>query len=61
MGTEVPAAVERAVAWIRNEFGGLRDLPDEVIHVVWVSVYRGMELGLNIEERGGFDSLDEME
>jgi hypothetical protein len=46
-------AFARAVSWIHREFGRLDDLPKPVIPVIWVTVYRGMETGLEAESKGG--------
>jgi hypothetical protein len=47
------AAFVRAIDWIASNFGPLGDLPDSVVPVVWVSIYRAMEVGLEVERSGG--------
>jgi hypothetical protein len=49
-GTDL--AFVRAVDWIRRELGSVHDLPKPVIQVIWVSVYRSMETGLEAEAKG---------
>lgn len=46
-------AKRRSVKWILDRFGGLHDLPPEVASVVWVTVYRSMEVGIELEDQGG--------
>jgi hypothetical protein len=49
----VDLAFHRAVEWISREFGRLDDVPGSVIPVIWVTVYRSMEAGLEAEKKGG--------
>ncbi len=46
-------AFVRAVDWIHREIGSMRDLPKPVIQVIWATVYRSMETGLEAEAKGG--------
>lgn len=38
-----------SIKWIVDRLGSLRDLPDEVAKVVWVTVYRCIEVGVDLE------------
>jgi hypothetical protein len=49
-GTDL--AFVRAVDWIRRELGSVHDLSQPVIQVIWVTVYRSMETGLEAEAKG---------
>jgi hypothetical protein len=46
-------ASRRSIKWILDRLGSLRDLPDEVAAVVWVTVYRCMGVGIDVENQGG--------
>lgn len=50
-------AFARAVAWIQREFGRLDDLPKPLVPVIWITVYRSMETGLEAEGKGGAAGL----
>jgi hypothetical protein len=50
-GTDL--AFVRAVDWIHRELGSVHDLPKPVIQVIWITVYRSMETGLEAEAKGG--------
>jgi hypothetical protein len=50
-GTDL--AFVRAVDWIRRELGSVHDLSQPVIQVIWVTVYRSMETGLEAEANDG--------
>ena len=50
-------AFTRAVSWIHKELGGLDDLPKPIVPVIWVTVYRSMEVGLKMEQTGGVTGL----
>jgi hypothetical protein len=56
-GEDVDLAFARAIDWIHCEFGRLDDLPDPLVPVIWVTVYRGMETGLEAESKGGGTGL----
>jgi hypothetical protein len=45
-------AAERALSWIRKEFGDLDDLHRDVIAVIWVTTYRAMEIGSTVGGQG---------
>lgn len=42
-----------SIKWIVDRLGSLRDLPDEVAKVAWVTVYRCIEVGVDLENQGG--------
>ena len=42
---------------IHREFGGLDDLPKPLVPVIWVTVYRSMQVGLEAERTGGVRGL----
>jgi hypothetical protein len=46
-------AIERAIKLIGGKYGSLRDLPEELRQVVWVTAYRASAIGLKIEADGG--------
>ena len=50
---------KRAIDVIRKRWGSLSDLPQPIIPVVWVTVYRGLEMGMKIEAAGGQRAFDE--
>lgn len=43
----------RAVQLIKQKFGPLTDLPEQLWPVVWVTVYRSCEISMNVEADGG--------
>jgi hypothetical protein len=43
----------RAVNWIHEKLGPVRDLPKEVVEVIWVNVFRSMEVGIESEGKKG--------
>jgi len=53
MTDQTDLAFVRAVDWIRRELGSVNDLSKPVIQVIWVTVYRSMETGLEAESKGG--------
>lgn len=57
MSTNTDMAFTRAVNWIRREFGRLDDLPQSLRPVIWVTVYRSMEVGIEAENKGGVTGL----
>jgi hypothetical protein len=44
---------ERALSWIETHLGIVSNLHREVIAVIWVTVYRSMEIGAEARSRGG--------
>ena len=44
---------KRAIDLIKNNFGSLKDLPAQVIQVIWVISYRASEVSIKIEAAGG--------
>src|SRR6266480_2378469 len=58
MVRSLPASVrQRAIDYIKRHWGGLGDLPGPVIPVIWVTVYRSIEIGLKAEQEGGSKGL----
>lgn len=49
----LPEVRMRAVQLIRQKFGPLADLPQQLWPVVWVTVYRSCEVSLKMEAHGG--------
>ena len=47
----------RAIRYVRSKFGNVADLPGEVISVVWVTAFRGIETAVAVEEAGGQSGL----
>jgi len=47
----------RSVSWIREHFGEITDLRGTEAKVIWVTVYRAMEVGLEVEAGGGTQKL----
>jgi len=53
-GTQIRTDVRtRAVQLIKQKFGPLADLPEQLWPVVWVTVYRSCEVSLKVEADGG--------
>jgi hypothetical protein len=46
-------ARQRSIDFIKKKWGSLRDLPQHVIPVVWVTTYRSMEITMRVEAEGG--------
>jgi hypothetical protein len=51
------AVRRRAIDYIRKHWGALNDLPEALIPVIWVTVYRGLEIGMKVEAEGGARAL----
>jgi hypothetical protein len=51
------AAEARAVRYILQTWGSLRDLPAPLIPVVWVVTYQALKLAMTVEARGGQKAL----
>ncbi len=48
---------QRAIKFIQNNWGSLKDLPTSLIPVIWVTVYRSLEIALTVEAGGGSRAL----
>lgn len=58
--SETPSRGEierQAIEYIRLNFGNLSDLPQMVVEVVWVTVYRCVEVAMTAEAGGGQNAL----
>ena len=53
---ESPVA-KRTIALIQDQHGSLADLPQELVHVIWVTTYRACEISMEIERGGGAHAL----
>jgi hypothetical protein len=51
------AARQRAIDYIKKNWGGLGDLPEPLIPVIWATVYRSIQTGMMVEEEGGSKRL----
>jgi hypothetical protein len=47
------AVRNRAIRYVRSKFGNLADLPREVLAVIWVTTFRGIETAVAVEAAGG--------
>ncbi len=59
-GSDAPSREDieqRAIKFIRSSFGSLSDLPQPVVPVIWVTVYRCMEVAMTAEAAGGPKAL----
>lgn len=52
-----PEARQQVLLLIENKFGSLKDLPAEVISVVWVTAFRACETEMVVEAAGGPQAL----
>ena len=50
----------RAISYIKKNYGLLDDLPSVFIPVIWVTVYRGFEQGLRVKSSGPQGLLKDM-
>jgi len=48
---------KRAITFIERKWGSLRDLPANLVPVVWVTVFRSQETALIVERSGGSNAL----
>ena len=53
---ESPVA-KRTITLIQHQHGSLADLPQELVHVIWVTTYRACEISMKVEEGGGAIAL----
>ena len=43
----------RAIELIKKKYGSLADLPESLVPVIWVTVFRSMEISITVERAGG--------